>query len=163
MKGFFGAIADSLFLCGFASLRDIFLRSLLQSLRVLGVVWELPLSPLAGSNGCEGALDVSCAGYSRLTSHRKDTKVTKTGERSARWEQLFRGRGRVRLGWVLAARRYADAPIRRYVLLGCVPEDGEEMAGGSGGDEEMPNEMAITELFGQVKGNAAGVSEAAGG
>lgn len=61
-------------------------------------------------------------------------------------------------------RRYADTPIRPYVLfLGCVPEDSEEVAGSTGGDEQMPDEMAITELLGQVKSDAAGVSESAGG
>ena len=55
-------------------------------------------------------------------------------------------------------------PIRRYVLFGlsCVPEDREEVAGSSGGDEQMPDEMAITELLGQIKSDPAGVSESAG-
>jgi len=47
--------------------------------------------------------------------------------------------------------------------LACVPEDGEEVAGGSGGDEQMPDEMAIRELLGQVKSDPTGVSESAGG
>ena len=47
--------------------------------------------------------------------------------------------------------------------LGGVPEDGEEVAGSSGGNEQMPDEMAITELLGQVKSDPAGVSESAGG
>jgi hypothetical protein len=47
--------------------------------------------------------------------------------------------------------------------LACVQEDGEEVAGGSGGDEQMPDEMAIRELLGQVKSDPAGVSESAGG
>jgi hypothetical protein len=44
-----------------------------------------------------------------------------------------------------------------------VPEDGEEVAGSSSGDEQMPDEMAKTELPGQVKSDPAGVSESAGG
>jgi hypothetical protein len=79
-----------------------------------------------------------------------------TGEHTAYREQLSRARAR----WVLA-----DTPTRRYVLFGlaCVPEDSEEVAGSTGGDEQMPDEMAITELFGQVKSDPAGVSESAGG
>ena len=34
------------------------------------------------------------------------------------------------------------------VSLAGVPEDSEEVAGSSGGNEQMPDEMAITELLG---------------
>ena len=74
-----------------------------------------------------------------------------TGEHSARREQISRGRGR--------GRRRG----RGRWGLACVPEDGEEVAGGSGGDEQMPDEMAIRELLGQVKSDPTGVSESAGG
>ena len=58
---------------------------------------------------------------------------------------------------------HADKPTLPYVLLGCVPEDSEEVAGSSGSDEQVPDEMAIRELLGQVKSDPAGVSETAGG
>ena len=64
----------------------------------------------------------------------------------------------------LLATSAKDAKARRKEApLGCVPEDGEEVAGRSGGDEQMPDEMAIRELLGQVKSDPAGVSESAGG
>lgn len=61
------------------------------------------------------------------------------------------------------ANRAKQIPVRADGTLACVPEDGEEVAGSSGGDEQMPDEMAITELLGQVKSDPAGVSESAGG
>ena len=89
------------------------------------------------------------------------SEARSTGQTLAKSEGRRRERGRWR--WVLALCVDMQMKPGWDVYLACVPEDGEEVAGGSGGDKQMPDEMAITELLGQVESDPAGVSESAGG